>query len=143
MFALWLFRAAGTMEKRHKTGLSMNCMILKCVNMYGLVYHSSFGNLPVIRMILIEVCNFIFNPFFSRCTRHSAFSHQRNHSTMLGGRMSWQLRWLFIVLFLTLIAQSTSAQKESTGSSVDVGRMSLLEIEDALQVYMHPSVNVF
>ena len=62
---------------------------------------------------------------------------------MLGGRMSWQLRWLFIVTFLTLIARGTSAQKESTGSSVDVGRMSLLEIEDALQVYMHPSVNVF
>lgn len=62
---------------------------------------------------------------------------------MLRGRMSWQLLWLFIVVFLTLLARRIDAQKQSTGSSVDVGRMSVLEIEDALQVCMHPSVDIF
>lgn len=47
--------------------------------------------------------------------------------------MSWQLLWLYLVVFLVLIAQRIGAEKESTGSSVDVARMSVLEIQDALQ----------
>lgn len=57
--------------------------------------------------------------------------------------MSWQLLWLYLVVFLVLIAQRIGAEKESTGSSVDVARMSVLEIEDALQVRIHPSIFFF
>lgn len=50
------------------------------------------------------------------------------------------LLWLFLIVFSILIAQTIGAQKESTGSSVDVARMSVLDIEHALQVCIHPSI---
>lgn len=83
--------------------------------------------------------NFIFNPFPS-LAHDLLFPHRRDHCTMPRGRVSWQLLCLSVVVCLMLIAQRISAQKESSESSVDVAQMSILEIEDALQVCVHPSI---
>lgn len=77
-------------------------------------------------------------PLLRPCTRQFSSSHRRNHCIMLRGRKSWQLPWLIVVVFLMLVAHRVGAQKEPTGGSVDVARMSILEIEDALQVCIHP-----
>lgn len=45
-----------------------------------------------------------------------------------------------MVVCLIMVAHRIDALKESTGSSVDVARMSVFEIEDALQVCVHPSM---
>lgn len=85
--------------------------------------------------------NFMFIPPSSAL--HTTRSHPSNHCTMPRGRTSWQLLWLFTVVSLMLSAQRIGAQKESTGSSVDVAQMSVVEIEDALQVCIHPSMFCF
>lgn len=48
-----------------------------------------------------------------------------------------------MIVFSMLVAHRIDAQKESTGSSVDVAQMSVFEIEDALQVCVHLSMISF